>query len=132
MMNNKTTKTPNHSQQHSHQDQPEINMDILNTMNQKYNFKIKQIRPDLVLIDSGSLDEWMVEIMPKHKNNPANIYLYHKNNRHDTSKEHLQRKFYDYKWLLGFIKSHNEKPLVDKGYKPNKNKNKSKRRKVTC
>ena len=92
-------------------DLPKVDMRLVNSINKKHKFKIKKIREDLILIDTGWLDEWYLEVEPSDKYNKKNIVLYHKNSKLNTSREHVQRRFYDYVWALGHIAYHNKKFL---------------------
>ena len=90
--------------------QPKIDMRTLQMINKKYNFKVKQIRPDLVLITTG-LNEWMIEIEEYGEHNKKNIILRHKNTRLNKERWHIQRRFYDLKWTLGHIDYHDNKRM---------------------
>lgn len=81
-----------------------FNMDIINKINERYKFKIKQIRPDCIIITTG-LNEWMVEI-GEPKPYKKHIVLKHKNIRYNRERWHIQGKFYDCKWVLGYINYH--------------------------
>ena len=90
--------------------QPKVDMHKLREINKKYNFKVKQIRSDLVLITTG-LNEWMIEIEEYNIYNKKNIILKHKNTRFNTDRWHEQRRFYDLKWTLGHIDYHDNKRM---------------------
>jgi hypothetical protein len=82
-----------------------VNMEELLYINKKFNFKIKQIREDAVLVTTG-LNEWMIEVTKPNLYNKKHIKLWHKNNRKNKEGWHPQRKFYDLKWTMGHINHH--------------------------
>ncbi len=92
-------------------DLPKVDMNLVNSINKKHKFKIKQVRDDLIYIDSGWLDEYYLIVEPRTKYNKKYIALYHKNNKLKTSEFHPQGRFYDYTYTFGHIASHNKKPL---------------------
>jgi hypothetical protein len=82
-----------------------IDMKKIEKVNEKYNLNIKQISVDSALVTTG-LGEWLIEVTVPSEYNKQFIKLKHRNTRHDKSKFHMQRRFYDYEWTLGHIHCH--------------------------
>lgn len=90
--------------------QPRLDMHKIREINKKYNFKIKQVREDLLLITTG-LNEWMIELEEPSAYNKKYIVLKHKNLRFNRDRWHEQRRFYDYQWALGHIDYHDNRRM---------------------
>lgn len=90
--------------------QPRLDMHKIHRINNRFNFKIKQIRPDLALITTG-MGEWYIEVDEPSVYNKKYIIVQHKNARFNTKKEHPQGRFYDYNWALRHINYHDNERL---------------------
>ena len=88
-----------------------IDMDLINQINKKYNFKIKKVRDDLIMISTNTFDSWIIELSSYADG--KNIVLKHKNNGKNKDKWHTQRRFYDYTWAFGHMAYHTKKYLCD-------------------
>ena len=82
-----------------------LNMNVIEKINSKYNFKIKQITHNRLYIDSG-MDEWLLEIEYKRCRKHKNLVLFHKNHKRNTKQYHIQNRYLDYDWVFGAIHSH--------------------------
>jgi hypothetical protein len=86
----------------------ELDMDIIQKINSRYNFKIKQITKDTLHIDSGT-DEWILELEQKKHPQHKNLILMHKNHRRNLNHHHEQRRYFDYNWVFGAINNHEQR-----------------------
>ncbi len=89
-----------------------IDMGLVESLNVKYKFKVKQITSDVLYIDSG-LDEWIVEVEHKLHSLHKNIKLKHGNWKRNKGKYHKQRDYLDFPYMFQSIYEHERRYLRD-------------------